>query len=392
MFGASQRYCHYLLGHTRPRSDELLSSWLVRLALQNGLKVHSLCQRVWRDGPVWNRDIDNSAPSGFIEALSNATALESSHVRGTTLAALEGHLFEKHNPSGNTPWILPIGVYHRTRRRFGLQFCPHCLDEAVPYFRRSWRLAYTVVCPTHRVVLSDRCACGSAVNFHRSDIGGSMLHRLDVRICPQCGCDLRRCRASPVDLAVLSQALFSQTRCSNALESGYALVGASYVRSILFFVGVHQMLRLLTGQKNAQALFETCASWTRPLSAATETKGGRLERADTFSRMVLMSCIAEWLDDWPAQFIRSCQRAGVTSSDVYKDLRSVPFWLATVVDEYLDRSAYSPTLPEIRSAIEYVRRSEGCVNKSTVSRVLGARDAFRKRRLLYLLEERDEAD
>ena len=42
----------------RPQADELLSSWLRRIALGNSAKLHSFCHAVWPGLQIWNRDID----------------------------------------------------------------------------------------------------------------------------------------------------------------------------------------------------------------------------------------------------------------------------------------------------------------------------------------------
>jgi len=159
--------------HLRPKKDELLSSWLVRLAMAHGLKLHTFCSTVWPGKQIWNRDIDKCADEALLDVLSRKTAVSRSDVSRTTLAAYEGYVYERHNANGNTLWIMPLGVYHRTRTGFGLQYCPKCLSEDdVPYYRRCWRLAFITCCETHAVTLLDRCnQCGAAVNFHRDEMG-----------------------------------------------------------------------------------------------------------------------------------------------------------------------------------------------------------------------------
>ena len=106
--------------HAKPRPDELLSSWLVRLAAGNGLKLHTFSAMAWPGVSLWNRDLDSLAPACVLDVLAARTATAVSTVQETTLRALTGRLFEEHNPNGMTAWVLPIGVYHRTRHRFGM--------------------------------------------------------------------------------------------------------------------------------------------------------------------------------------------------------------------------------------------------------------------------------
>ena len=53
----------------RPQADELLSSWLRRIALGNSAKLHSFCHAVWPGLQIWNRDIDGLAPPRLMEGL-----------------------------------------------------------------------------------------------------------------------------------------------------------------------------------------------------------------------------------------------------------------------------------------------------------------------------------
>ena len=54
--------------------DELLSSWLVRLAHGFGLKVQTFSNLLFGcNYQVWNRDIDRFAPDWLVEQLSSHT-------------------------------------------------------------------------------------------------------------------------------------------------------------------------------------------------------------------------------------------------------------------------------------------------------------------------------
>lgn len=154
--------------HPHPYPDELLSSWLVRIAHANGEKVQSFCNHEFgTKHQIWNRDIDRLAPEWLLMALSERTATPIEKVRQTTLKRYEGILFDHSVSSGVEKWITPLKIYHRTRKSHGLQFCPECLKEDVePYFRTQWRIAFHTFCPKHNVMLHDRCPyCGEPVIF-----------------------------------------------------------------------------------------------------------------------------------------------------------------------------------------------------------------------------------
>jgi hypothetical protein len=114
----------------KPFPDELLSCWLVRLAHGHGLKVQTFCNLMFGNRrQVWNRDIDRLAPAWLVDELILRTGTSPELAWGTTLHAYEGILYSKFQMSGTLRWILALKVYHRTRKGYGLQFCPACLAE-----------------------------------------------------------------------------------------------------------------------------------------------------------------------------------------------------------------------------------------------------------------------
>lgn len=184
-----------------PLADELLSSWLVRLAEANALKLHPFGTRALSGHALWNRDIDRSAPDALLAVLAARTGVSFERARATRLAAYAGVLAPIVSARGPTRWVLAAGVYHRTRRRYGLQACPSCLaDDAVPYFRRAWRLACVTACVAHDRPLVDRCPCCTApLQLHRGELGSRARHvPRPITACAACGRDLRRAPSTPL--------------------------------------------------------------------------------------------------------------------------------------------------------------------------------------------------
>ncbi len=128
----------------KPHPDELLASWLVRLARGHGLRVQTFCNLIFGNRlQVWNRDIDRLGPDWIVDSLSEHTATPIDVARGTTLRSYEGWLYPAFKVSGSLQWITSLQVFHRTRQGFGMQYCPQCLfEDADPYFRKAWRVAF----------------------------------------------------------------------------------------------------------------------------------------------------------------------------------------------------------------------------------------------------------
>lgn len=158
----------------KPLPDELLSSWLVRLAHGQGLKVQTFCNLLFGNRlQVWNRDIDRLAPEWLISGLVAGTGTAQDRAMATTLRVFDALLYVRYRESGNLPWILSLKIFHRRRQGFGQQFCPECLrTDDVPYFRKVWRVGLFTYCHRHKCMLEDRCQyCKEPVTFFRIDIG-----------------------------------------------------------------------------------------------------------------------------------------------------------------------------------------------------------------------------
>ncbi len=370
----------------RPLPDELLSSWLVRLAMAHGLKLHTFCSMAWPKKAIWNRDIDKSADETLINVLAARTGYAIAEVTATTLSAYEGTLYEKHNPFGNTLWIMPVGVYHRTRRHFGLQFCAHCLaEDRVPYWRRRWRLAFITVCHRHSVVLHDRCPkCGAPVNFHRNELGNRwQIVARSLALCHSCRFDLRKAANLAEHEANDTEVLFQQ-KLLDAVKQGWVEIKAGErVCAHLYFTALRQVMRLLaTGQRAEMMRNEIdrlCS--TEPLTPLFSGKHSRdIERLNVNQRRALLSKTDYLLQEWPERFVTFCQRHRIWSSTLLKDFEHAPFWYWKVVHDSLYRISYSPSDEEVHSVIKHIKSKGEVICVKAISKHLNVNNIFRKRK------------
>jgi hypothetical protein len=364
----------------KPKDDELLSSWLVRLARAYAMRLHSFCSIVWPGKQIWTRDIDRCADDEILEVLAAKTATSVDRAFECTLRAYEGSLFEKYNPTGNTKWIMPLGVYHRTRRLYGLQCCPSCLKEdPEPFFRRKWRLAFIALCEGHDCMLIDRCPrCNNPINFHRTQ-----KHTDPLTQCWRCRFDLRnaRCRKSKCPEVVQYQATLV-----DALRNGWMQIpGYGPIYSRLFFDGLHQLMRIVaTGRKagDLRAHIRKCSN----IEACTPYFGSKLryiERMSVDDRLAVLSMTRWLLKEWPNRLVEACQTIRLLSSNLLRDMRGgIPYWYWRVVHEDLYEDDYCPTDEEIRSAVQYLRKNEKPIGVYLVSKALGVTGVFRKRKIL----------
>jgi hypothetical protein len=160
---------------------------MVRIARAYGQKPAVFWNQVWPERPASFLEMDRFAEEGLLRLLSSKTGVPWERVVRTTLRAYEacsGMLDGQRAGSNRTG----MSLYCRSGSGNTVQFCLACLSEdAVPYFRRSWRLAFVTVCARHGLRLLDRCAaCRAWLRFERTSLDAESL-----AVCYRCNSDLR---------------------------------------------------------------------------------------------------------------------------------------------------------------------------------------------------------
>lgn len=244
--------------HLKPLPDELLSSWLVRLAYAHGLKVQTFSRLLaGSQYHLWNRDIDRTAPDWLIGTLCRNTATVREIAEGTTLRSYEGKIYRAFHDGFVLPWILPLKIRRFKRVGYGVQFCHRCLaEDAEPYFRRRWRVAFYTWCAKHEVMLHDRCPrCGASVVFQRQEIGQSTGADADsITHCYACDFDLR-------EAPLVSPVLYEET-ASQAFRA--AVRGLEHCRpekasEVGYYNVLHHLCRMMNGQyRSSQPMEFAC--------------------------------------------------------------------------------------------------------------------------------------
>jgi hypothetical protein len=199
--------------HLQPLPDELCSSWLIRLAAGQGLSLRNF-QRLVMPRIRISNDADLTLGEHQVQTIAVSTGIHPEAVRQTLLRCdpvfgQAGLWLER--------WIIPIGEEDSENRTVGYQYCPACLDNGEPYFRKSWRYALFTLCTDHGCMLVDTCArCGEPIHAYRSGLAGmgalvvapngiSLLSR-----CRKCGWDLRKTSQEPSPGELLHQQIQHQ--------------------------------------------------------------------------------------------------------------------------------------------------------------------------------------
>jgi hypothetical protein len=359
--------------HLKPLPDELLSSWLIRLAHAHGQKLQTFCAQLFgRNKAIWNRDIDRLAPDWLVARLSEVTATPIEKITATTLKSYEGYLYERHQPNGNTRWILPLGVYHRTHRNSGLLCCPECLaEDAAPYFRRCWRLALSVACTQHKSWLIDCCpSCSSPIEPHRSDMHSKEYFPIlnQLVYCWHCGVDLRMNNdMTQPDTSVLQ---FQQS-LNQALERGYTdWAGNRSMYSTLYFDGLRALIAGLTSRRSIQRMVQhgrcnelTLCAWPR----------AGFEFATLEDRKSLVAWLSKLLHDWPRHLRALIHDAKLRYADLIGDSKTRPYWVECVIKDEASGGFATISKDELLSITYAVEKRYGLFSLEG-ARALSGRD------------------
>lgn len=278
------------------REDELLSSFLIRNAHAHGATPYCFLSYYWPQRQIWNRDTDRTTDHAWLDELATLTDIPTNWLEASTLLPFR-RILGPTLRNGDTPLLLSVSVFHRTRRRHGLQFCPLCLSEDRPWFRRTWRLGFVLACPTHNVPLLDSCpACDSPVIPHRGLC-------LELSYCHQCGKSLISGRSSTrfnTDILQWQQWLLS------ALSETSLEVGPFKQDEI--YTTVRSLLSILTARRTHTALREVlCLS-----DVSLPVDRLQFEHARAHERALMMETLTAWLAAWPLTFRKGANAARLT--------------------------------------------------------------------------------
>lgn len=344
--------------HPHPLPDELLSSWLIRLARGNGFKVHSFCASFFgRERQIWNRDVDHHAPAWLLSTLSERTGSTHEQIVQTTLRAFESFVFERFSELGGTRWVLPLSVFHRTRRSLGQQFCSQCLrEDSEPYLRRSWRLALSVVCVHHKALLCDSCPqCSSPMTPHRADMTarGGFPEKTTMLRCFKCGS-----RMDEVTVPALAEDVRMQAKIDAAVRDGFAeVVPGIPIYSPLYFDGLRMMMRVgdMRGTNRARK---------------------RFEHESINSRLDLLKAALDLTVDWPTRLLDRCAAIPHAFTSITSNEPS-PYWLDAVLRQYvLKRRALISDI-EAKAIIAEAMRRDSSACLGVLTRNISGRDIGR---------------
>lgn len=318
----------------KPYPDELLTSWLVRLAWGHGLKVQTFCNLIFGGRhQVWNRDVDRMAPDWLVHELADRTGTPREVAYGTTLRAYEGVIYPKFRASGSLPWIQTLMMYHRRRKGYGVQFCPGCLaEDEAPYYRKAWRVSFNTMCTRHRVMLHDRCPwCSAPVMFHRMEMGrGSVFEVGSMGDCHACGGSFVDAPCEAVwgyDSLALD---FHAGLCRALAGQGGASIDFDLLRVM------HQLARLMLSRYKTVTLRQYVCR-TLGVNDQIETKGRTfIETLPLTNRHHLVQLVAWLMVDMSTRLEGAWRAKALRYNHMEKDFEGAPDWYSAISERFMN--------------------------------------------------------
>jgi hypothetical protein len=333
----------------RPLPDELLTSWLSRVALANGTDLGTLLRSVGVSGRGWLADLDYHAPHALITQLATQAGVSKRCIEASTLRDACGRILGRHQHRSRSAWLLAHDEGVSSLARYGFQYCRRCLAaDGTPYLRRHWRFGFVSCCRVHRCYLSSRCgACRRPVAYRR--LTG---REESLVVCTWCGKTIamrgsrRLTVPTPSVTETQGRLLLASEGPTVELADGTSISTADYFRVlhslvVFFLSGRGRSLRSCAAR---QALGPHALALSRGASLPLRTLPPQI-------RGPLVELGVFLLDEWPRRFEDDFVLARCWSTNVRKSFGRCPPWFASALTTRLTTHSASGR----RRVVEFLR-------------------------------------
>lgn len=301
--------------HFQPKSDELLSSWLARLAMAYSMSylafTQAIAELVFSSKAARNfrRDWDSFASPDALHFVANVTA--------TPIQSIEGAMLIP--PSSADVVLSPYWFLSAS----AIQYCPSCLaEDQVPYFRRKWRLAFINCCETHESFLADSCPeCGASISCtqpRKEQEDGDVY--LALRYCHRCKADLSNKQTTPspsiIDLEFQQQLLRVIRQGGIDLPCGYRVEADNY------FAGIQAVTQRLTVGKSALALQQAFMKELKSdqlLQNELPIVSRQINRLNLKHRCLILNLLWKLIKAWPATSAKCANGAKTYNKFLFRE-------------------------------------------------------------------------
>ena len=321
-----------------PQRDETLSSWLYRQSKLHGLPPQSYTSISFPSIEIWTRDIDRWLPESSMMVISESTRMPLSQVASMTLAGKYSEILGGIKSDGVTSWLLPVGVYHRQRKRHGQQFCPICFQQRA-MLKLKWRLGFVSVCEDHKALLIDGCqVCGQPLTMFYVD-------PLRSTVCSGCGKRLNPAADTQKPKRSTGRSEFVEL-CASFSGRIFSHRNADKSPALAVNADLHGLRALLSVQLNKNQGRRMHKTWSaRFCLPPVQAQSGRIEflRSRCRHRLIAISEMA--LRQGTEEIVQDLVEHGVTRECIAECQLGKSAWLATHVIPHLKSNQRAPKSP-----------------------------------------------
>lgn len=365
---------YFFLFVPKPFSNELLSSWLTRMAIEHRRDLSSFISLFIRHNghEISKIDIDFLYDKKLLETLTRKSNLGAKEILIMSLRSEEGYLFTC-NDCLYPPKQIRKLIDKRTH--YGLLYCPKCLaEDEVPYFRKSWRYAFYNVCPKHKVFLTDRCwKCYSRIKLSK------IKHMKELCFCSNCEHDLRTTFTIPVS-SHLEFGIKAIKWFEKGLKRGYFLINKQKVKSIFIFESYTKLYSLLNSKHNLSLIkFPMLADYKNLCKKIN--KYSSKKTALIYKDFFLTAMVYHLFKNYPNNLTNFVKANCLTHRDFMHGFKNAPFWYKDLISEIIsveNKVGREISESEIVAAIKYLKNKGKIINQLNVSNLIGCHSTIHK--------------
>lgn len=368
--------------HPKPIKGELLSSWLVRIALSHRIAPVTFMNIHFPQlkPDIWSRDVDlywGTRPN-LLELLSYKSRVPINELFQCTLISYEGYLNEKIYANTRNKLITPLVNRGREIRSPGLRYCPQCLQEDdVPFFRKEWRLSFVTTCLKHRCFLKDCCPiCKSTVNIHK------LIQNDNI-------CHCYKCNSSYLDTEIEivpynSYGIQAQKKFLKTLNSGLFTFENKLHYSLAYFNALKQMAKVIYnfGIREGINEYEIYHN-IHPLPVFDKKPFVFVEDILLREQYIVYS-VSEYVLQSLEHINIFCNINKIGKTELIHSIEYVPYWYSCIVQQN-DHTKYTISPGEAKSALVYLKKQGYPLSFKYLSKLTGITLEKRKRMDIYKL-------
>ncbi|WP_066350469.1 TniQ family protein [Aliarcobacter skirrowii] len=366
---------YFFLIVPKPFEDELLSSWLTRVAIEHKRKLSIfLSLYVKKEGnSIARNDLDFLYDEKLFEALVNKSNLTKKDIFKMSLRSEEGYLYSCSDNNLYPP--NQIRKLVDKRNHYGLMYCPKCLaDDKIPYFRKKWRYQFYNVCTKHEIFLTDRCwVCYERVNFSK------IVHNKNLAICSKCEKDLRTSVCKNIE-DYHKYGLEATKWFEEGLDNGYFTINNQNVPSIFIFDSFKRFVYLLDIKEglilNEFPLVNEYKNLCKKLENYNSKKASMIYKDFFLTGMVYFL-----FQNFPNNLQKFAKDNDITYRDFFHSLKDTSFWFKNLIFDLIpmeNKRGRDIAESEVLGAIKYLESINKRINTINVAEVVGCHHSIHK--------------